>query len=144
MTNIAAASGRVCETNLSIQICSVEVYLAAVFMDDIARLLDAVLEHTEGRRVCDLGNKMKPGTSIVLGDNAYHESREVVFVLLCLCTQVRDIEATVWQTLHRDHLQTGHDCGLGVFQHQKASTSKNPLTAGFVPCALTGMRQMFL
>ena len=104
MTNIAAASGRVRETNLSIQVCSVEVYLASVFMDDIARLLDAVLKHTESRRVCDLGNKMKPGTSVVLGNEAYHESREVVFVLLCLCTQVRNIEATVRQTLHRDHL----------------------------------------
>jgi hypothetical protein len=144
MTNIAAASGRVRETNLSIQVCSVEVYLAAVFMDDIARLLDAVLKHTEGRRVCDLGNKMKPGTGIVLGNEAYHESREVVFVLLCLCTQVHNIEATVRQTLHRDHLQAGHDCGLGAFQHQKVSASKNSLTAGFVPCALTGMRQMFL
>lgn len=144
VANVTAAGGRVRETDLSIQIRSVKVDLTTVLMDYIARLLDAVLEHTEGRWVCDLGNKMGSGTNVVLESDAHHESREVIFVLLCLRTEVGNVEATVRQALHRDHLQAGHCCGLRVSQYQKATASKISLTAGFVPCALTGMRQIFL
>jgi len=56
VTNVATAGGRVRETNLSIQIRSIEINLTTVFVDDITRCLDAVLEHTKGRRVCDLKN----------------------------------------------------------------------------------------
>ena len=144
MTNIATAGGRVCETNLSIQICPVEVNLTTVLVDDIARLLDAVLEHTEGRWVRDLGEKIRPRTKVVFKSDAHHESREIVSVLLRLRTEVRNVEAAIWQTLHRDHLQASHDCGLDVFQRRKVTALNDSLTAGFVPCALTGMRHMFL
>ena len=113
-------------------------------MDDIACLLDAVLEYAEGRRVCDLGDKIRPGTNVILSSDAHHESCEVVFVLLCLRTQICDVEATIRQALHRDYLQAGHDCGLQVFQYQEVTVWDNSPTAGFVPCALTGMRQMSL
>jgi len=66
MANITTASGRICETNLSIQIRSIKVYLTTILMDNLARLLNAVLKHTKGRRVCDLGNKMRVGTSVIL------------------------------------------------------------------------------
>ena len=144
MTNITTAGGRVRQTNLSIQIRSVEIHLATICVDDIACLLDAVLEYAEGRWVCDLGDEIRPGTSAVLRGDAYHESCEVIFVLHCLRTQVRDVEATIRQTLHRDHLQAGHDGGLRVFQCREVTTWNNSLTAGFVPCALTGMRQISL
>jgi hypothetical protein len=67
MANITAAGGRVREANLSIQIRSIEVYLTTVCVDDITCLLDAVLEYTEGRWVCDLGDEISPGTSDVPG-----------------------------------------------------------------------------
>jgi hypothetical protein len=54
VTDITAAGGGVCETNLGIQICSVEIDLTTILMDDIARLLDAVFKHTVSRRVGDL------------------------------------------------------------------------------------------
>jgi hypothetical protein len=121
MANVTTASSGVRETNLSIQIRSVEIDLTTIFMDDIASFLDAVLEHAEGRWVCDLGNKIRPETNVALGGDADHESCEVGFVLHRLCTKVHNVEATVGQTLHRDHLQPGHDCGLEVLQHQKLS-----------------------
>ena len=113
-------------------------------MDDIACLPDAVLEYAKGRWVCDLGDGIRPGTSVVFRGDTHHESCEVVFVLLCLRTQVQDVETTIRQALHRNHLQAGHDCGLRVFQHQEVTVWDNSPTAGFVPCALTGMRQMSL
>ena len=54
MTNIAATGSRVRETDLGIQICTIEINLTTVFMDDIACCLDAVLKHAEGRWVRDL------------------------------------------------------------------------------------------
>ena len=58
MTDITATSSRICETNLGVQICSVEIDLTTIFMDDVARLFDAVLKHTVGRWVRDLGEKV--------------------------------------------------------------------------------------
>ena len=95
VTNIATAGGRVRKTNLSIQIRSVEVNLTTVFVYDIARCLDTVLEHTEGGWVCDLRNRVKPGNDVVPGSDAHHESREVVFMLFCLRTEVHDVETAV-------------------------------------------------
>ena len=54
VTNIATTCGRVRETNLSIQIRTIEVDLTTILVDDIARHLDAVLEYAESRWVCDL------------------------------------------------------------------------------------------
>ena len=125
MANVATASGRVRETDLSIQIRSIEVDLTAVCVDNITRFLDAVLEHTEGRWVCDLGYKLRPGTNVILGSDAHHESREVISVLFCLCTEVRNVEAAVWQGLHRDHLQAGHDCGLEGISALKSDSPEN-------------------
>ena len=51
VTNITAAGGRIRETDLSIQIRTIEVDLTTILVDDIARRLDAVLEHAEGRWV---------------------------------------------------------------------------------------------
>ena len=65
VANIATAGGRVRETNLSIQIRSIEVDLTTVFVDDITRRLDAVLEHTKGRWVCDLRNGVRLGNDVV-------------------------------------------------------------------------------
>ena len=113
-------------------------------MDNVACLPDAVLEYAEGRWVCDLGDGIRPGTRVVLRGDAHHESCKVVFVLLCLRTQVHDVETTIRQALHRNHLQAGHGCGLRVFQYQEVTVWDNSPTAGFVPCALTGMRQMSL
>ena len=104
MTNITTAGGRVGEADLSIQIRSVEVDLTTVTMDDVARLPDAVLEHAKCRWVCDLRNEIRLGTNAVLMGGAHHESCEVIFVLLCLRAEVWDVEATVRQTLYRDHL----------------------------------------
>ena len=61
MANIATAGGRVREANLSIQIRSIEINLTTVFVDDVTRCLDTVLEHTEGRRICDLRKKSETG-----------------------------------------------------------------------------------
>lgn len=104
MTNITTAGGRVGEADLSIQIRSVEVDLTTVTMDDVARLPDAVLEHAKCRWIRDLGNEIRLGTNAVLMGCAHHESCKVIFVLLCLRAEVRDVEATIRQTLHRDHL----------------------------------------
>ena len=104
MANVATTGGRVREADLSIQIRSVEVYLATVPMDDVTRLPDAVLEHAKCRWIRDLGNEVRPRTNAVLMGGAHHESCKVIFVLLCLRAEVRDVEATVRQTLHRDHL----------------------------------------
>ena len=101
---ITTTSCGVRETNLGIQIRSVEVDLSTICVDNIARLLDAVLEHTISGWVCDLRNKVRPGTRAVSRKNVHHKSCEVVLVLLCLCTKVCDVEATVRQALHRDHL----------------------------------------
>ena len=60
MADVATACCRVRETNLSIQIRSIEVDLTTVFVDDVARHLDTVLEHTESGWVCDLGNRVRP------------------------------------------------------------------------------------
>lgn len=121
VTDITATCGRIRKTNLGIQICSIEVDLTAILMDDTARLLDAVLKHAVGRWVRDLGDKVGLGTNIVSERKTYHERRKVVFVLLCLRTEVCNIETTIWQTLDRNHLQASHNCGLEVFQRQKVT-----------------------
>ena len=54
VTNIATTGGRVRETNLSVQVRTIEVDLTTILVGDVARYLDAVLEHTESRWVCDL------------------------------------------------------------------------------------------
>lgn len=113
MANVTTAGGRVRKANLSIQIRPVEVDLAAVGMNYITRLLDAIFEHTKGRWVRDLGNCIRSGAGDIFKSDAYHKSREVVFMLFCLRTEVHDVKAAIRQTLHRDHLQAGHDCGLG-------------------------------
>ena len=72
MANITPTCGRVCETNLGIQIRSVEINLTTILVDNIARLLDTVLEHAVSRWVCNLGDRMRPGTNARKSD-AYHE-----------------------------------------------------------------------
>lgn len=57
VTDITAAGSRVCETNLGVQICSVEIDLTTIFVDDITRLLDTVLKYAVSRRVSDLETK---------------------------------------------------------------------------------------
>ena len=59
------------------------------------------------------------GTNLVHESNTHHERRKVVFVLLCLRTEVYNVETAVRQALHRDHLQASHDRGLEVFQCQE-------------------------
>ena len=57
VADITTAGSRICETNLGIQIRSVEIDLTTILMDDIARLLDAVLKHAVSRWVRDLRGK---------------------------------------------------------------------------------------
>jgi hypothetical protein len=67
MADVTTTGSRVRETNLRVQIRSVEVDLATVLVDDVARLLDAVLKHTVGRWIRNLGNKMRPGGNVARG-----------------------------------------------------------------------------
>lgn len=124
MANITAACGRVRETNLGIQIRSVEVDLTTILMDDIARLLDAVLKHTVGGWVRDLGDKIRPGTNDAHENDGHHERCKVVFVLLCLRTEVHNVETTIWKALHSYYFQASHDCGLGVSQRWEVTARK--------------------
>jgi hypothetical protein len=54
MTHVTAAHSRVREANLSVQVRTVKIDLATILVDYLARFLDAVLEHTKRRRVCNL------------------------------------------------------------------------------------------
>lgn len=63
VAHVTTASCRVRKTNLGIQIRSVEVDLSTICVDNIARLLNAVLEHTVGGWVCNLGDDIRPGMS---------------------------------------------------------------------------------
>ena len=51
-------------------------------------------------------------------------------MLLRLRAEVRDVETTVQQTLHRDNLQAGHGCGLRVVQSNGDSLRKNHTLLG--------------
>ena len=94
VADIATTGRRVRETNLSVQIGTIQIHLTAVVVDDLASILDTGLEDAEGRGVGD------------------HESGKVILVLLRLLLQVFQVEATVVESLDRDDLQAGHDSGL--------------------------------
>ena len=96
VAHITATDSGVRETDLGVQVRAVKIDLATILVDDIAHLLDTVLEHPIGGGVRDLVDGMKPGTGFVRGSDAHHERRKIVFVLLRLCTEVYNVEIAIW------------------------------------------------
>lgn len=62
VTDIATAGSRVCETDLGVQVCSVEVNLTTILMNYIASLFDTVFKHTESGWIRNLEDKLRLGT----------------------------------------------------------------------------------
>ena len=54
MADITTADGRVRQTDLRIEVGTVQIDLTPVVVDDLARVLHTVLENSERRRVGDL------------------------------------------------------------------------------------------
>ena len=54
VADVTAADGRVCQTDLRIEVGTVQIDLTPVIVDDLARVLHTVLENSERRRVGDL------------------------------------------------------------------------------------------
>ena len=54
VANITTAGSRVGQTNLCVEVGTVEVNLTAVVVDDIASVLDTRLKHSESRGIGDL------------------------------------------------------------------------------------------
>jgi hypothetical protein len=128
VANITTTSGRVRETNLCIQVRSVEVDLTTVLMDDIARLLDAILKHTVGRWVRDLGDDVRPGSRALCFAEMIPLTMNAARLSLCCSAFARRSAMSrlpSGKALHRDHLQAGHDCGLEVFQRQKVTMERH-------------------
>lgn len=42
----------------------------------------------------------------------YHECRKVVLMLLCLCSEVLEVQVAICQCFNRNHFQTCHYSGL--------------------------------
>lgn len=59
MTHISTTRGGIRQSNLSIQVCTIQVHLTTVLVDNLARIRNAIFEHTERRRVGDLWNVIR-------------------------------------------------------------------------------------
>ena len=73
-----------------IEVGAVDVHLAAVAMDDLAELDNALLEHAVGGRV------------------GHHDGRQLVAVALGLGLQVRQVHVAVFVAFDNHDLQAGH------------------------------------
>jgi len=51
MAHIRANRGRICQSNLCIHICAIHINFPAVLVNDLANILDALLEHAMRRRI---------------------------------------------------------------------------------------------
>lgn len=58
MAHISATSGGIRQPNLSIQVCTIQVHLPAVLVDNLACICNAIFEYTKCRRVRNLGNRL--------------------------------------------------------------------------------------
>ncbi len=84
------------ETNLSVHVGAVHVYLTAVLVDDAAEVGHAALVHTVG------------------GGIGHHEGSQVIAVLLSLSLEVLGIDIALLIALHGHHFKAGHSGGGGV------------------------------
>ena len=143
MTDITPTCRRVSQTDLRIQVrtCiskslgtvyidhqvihTVKIHLSPIFVNDLAGILNAILKHTKRRRVCDLPHKISQG-------QLTKKKREVRLTMnaanLSLCNSAFAFKST------KSRLP---------FASTLTGMTFNPAItadAGFVPCALTGMR----
>lgn len=103
-------------------------------------ILHTRLEYTEGRGIRNLSEVVRI-TFRIERLFAYHECSKVVLVLLSFRLEVDEIQTTIGERLDRNDLETGHDRRLKDVSIDGMDHFAR-LTAGFVPCALTGMRQI--
>ena len=100
-----------------------------------------MLENTECRWVCDLFSVSDlPAVPAIATD---HESGKVFPVLLSLGPEILKVEVAVCMGLDGDDFKTSHNSRLHPAHQYKIARHKyTVLTAGLVPCALTGIKQM--
>jgi len=58
MAHVSTTSGGIRQPNLSIQVCTIQVHLSTVLMNNLACLCNTIFEYTKCRRVRDLGNTL--------------------------------------------------------------------------------------
>ena len=85
-TNISWAS----QTNLSIHVSTVHIYLTAVVVNEFHEGADAVFVNTMGRRIGD------------------HEGSEVVLILFSLSLGIFEVDVAVFVASNHHDLHTGH------------------------------------
>ncbi len=89
--HVGAEPARAGQADQGVEVGAVEVHLAAVLVDEVADLADAVLEHAVGRRVGD------------------HEGGEVVGVLGDLRPEVVEVDVAVVVAGDDHDPHAGHD-----------------------------------
>lgn len=100
-----------------------------------------MLENTECRWVCDLFSVSDLPTVPAIATD--HESGKVFLMLLSLGPEILNVEVAVCMGLDGDNLETSHDSRLHPVHKDTGVFHKyTVLTAGLVPCALTGIKQM--
>ena len=96
MTNVRADVGRPAKADLGVQVRPVHIDLSAEFVDDVANLLDALLEHS------------------VRGGIRHHQAGEVVAVRFGFGAQVRDVDVALLIAGDGDDAEPGHGGAGGI------------------------------
>ncbi|MCY1378787.1 hypothetical protein D9M69_664500 [compost metagenome] len=92
MANVSANIARTSETNERIEVCTVEIDLTTIVVDDFAESLDAFFEHAVGGRI---GN---------------HEGRKIVAMLLSLGFQIINVDIAVRTAIDDHNAHASHRC----------------------------------
>lgn len=110
MAHISTTNGGIRQPNLGIQVCTIQVHLSAVLVDNLACIRNAIFKYTERRRVRDLWAKL--GSQWVWESRTCHKCGQVVLVLLSFGLEVGEIKVSICMRFDRDDFQTSHNSGL--------------------------------
>ena len=96
VTNVCPNKARICETNLSVHICSVYIDKTSVFVNDFNHFANLNLKYPVSRRVCN------------------HCAREAILVLFCLLAEFVYIDVSVFVARNKYNFHSGHCCRCRV------------------------------
>ena len=92
MADIRSKIAGTAEAKLGIEICAVQIHLAAAGVDNLANLLDRFLENSVGRGIGD------------------HQGGQFGFVCFRFGAQIGNVNIALLIAGNRHYAKTGHDC----------------------------------